>query len=251
MPGAVLQLIRHRNHDSIRPRPWRPSSHLQKYSVNPNGWLRWPTRRRGSAVKGTPAMPIEFTAKPSRRSLPVHARRARTGSPTPGSMPRRPPGRRPTASPAKPAALLTLPGASGSAGAARCSASASGDDAFGALGVRRAGAAAARGRLAFRVDARRSDARGDRPEARQLSSSRATARSPAGRSRFALPAGADAAHVERVADAVFLTRDLVNTPTNDMGPDALEQAARIARRQAQGEGLGDHGRRAARARISR
>ena len=30
----------------------------------------------------------------------------------------------------------------------------------------------------------------------------------------------------RVADGVFLARDLVNTPTNDMGPDALEQAAR-------------------------
>jgi leucyl aminopeptidase len=43
---------------------------------------------------------------------------------------------------------------------------------------------------------------------------------------FALPKGADAARVERVAGAVFLTRDLVNTPTNDMGPAALEEAAR-------------------------
>ena len=34
------------------------------------------------------------------------------------------------------------------------------------------------------------------------------------------------AETRRVADAVFLTRDLVNTPTNDMGPEALEQAAR-------------------------
>ena len=49
----------------------------------------------------------------------------------------------------------------------------------------------------------------------------------AGRSlRVALPKGADAARVERVCDAVFLTRDLVNTPTNDMGPDALEAAVR-------------------------
>jgi leucyl aminopeptidase len=43
---------------------------------------------------------------------------------------------------------------------------------------------------------------------------------------FALPDGADAARVERVAEAVFLTRDLVNTPTNDMGPAELEAAAR-------------------------
>ncbi|RWA61786.1 leucyl aminopeptidase family protein [Mesorhizobium sp. M4B.F.Ca.ET.190.01.1.1] len=44
--------------------------------------------------------------------------------------------------------------------------------------------------------------------------------------RFVLPAGADAAHVRRIADGVFLTRDLVNTPTSDMGPDELERAAR-------------------------
>ncbi len=44
--------------------------------------------------------------------------------------------------------------------------------------------------------------------------------------RFALPAGADAARVRRIADGVFLTRDLVNTPTSDMGPDELEKAVR-------------------------
>lgn len=44
--------------------------------------------------------------------------------------------------------------------------------------------------------------------------------------RFALPEGADGARVAYVSDAVFLTRDLVNTPTNDMGPSALEDAAR-------------------------
>ena len=43
---------------------------------------------------------------------------------------------------------------------------------------------------------------------------------------FALPKGADAERAERVSEAVFLTRDLVNTPTNDMGPDMLEKAAR-------------------------
>ncbi|HTV70066.1 MAG TPA: leucyl aminopeptidase family protein [Rhizobiaceae bacterium] len=44
--------------------------------------------------------------------------------------------------------------------------------------------------------------------------------------RFALPEGADASRVARVSDAVFLTRDLVNTPTSDMGPSALEEAVR-------------------------
>ncbi len=44
--------------------------------------------------------------------------------------------------------------------------------------------------------------------------------------RFALPSGADAGRVRRIADGVFLTRDLVNTPTSDMGPDELEKAVR-------------------------
>ncbi len=39
------------------------------------------------------------------------------------------------------------------------------------------------------------------------------------------PTGVDVARVERVAAAVALGRDLVNTPANDMGPDALEAAA--------------------------
>ena len=44
--------------------------------------------------------------------------------------------------------------------------------------------------------------------------------------RLAVPAGADVAYIRRAAEAVFLARDLVNTPTNDMGPDELEQAVR-------------------------
>ena len=44
--------------------------------------------------------------------------------------------------------------------------------------------------------------------------------------RFAAPHGVDAADVMRRAQAVALTRDLVNTPTNDMGPAELEKAAR-------------------------
>ncbi|TPK40083.1 leucyl aminopeptidase family protein [Mesorhizobium sp. B2-5-4] len=45
--------------------------------------------------------------------------------------------------------------------------------------------------------------------------------------RFELPAGVNAQRVRRIADGVFLTRDLVNTPTNDMGPDDLERAVRV------------------------
>ena len=47
-------------------------------------------------------------------------------------------------------------------------------------------------------------------------------RSPA---RLVWPAGADRAAVERTAEAVFLVRDLVNTPSNDMGPAELADAA--------------------------
>jgi leucyl aminopeptidase len=40
------------------------------------------------------------------------------------------------------------------------------------------------------------------------------------------PEGVDAVDVARIADAAMLARDLVNTPSNDMGPAELEHAAR-------------------------
>jgi leucyl aminopeptidase len=40
------------------------------------------------------------------------------------------------------------------------------------------------------------------------------------------PEGVDAADVARMAEAAWLARDLVNTPSNDMGPAELELAAR-------------------------
>jgi leucyl aminopeptidase len=40
------------------------------------------------------------------------------------------------------------------------------------------------------------------------------------------PDGLDAAALARVRDGVFLARDLVNTPANDLGPDDLANAAR-------------------------
>lgn len=44
--------------------------------------------------------------------------------------------------------------------------------------------------------------------------------------RLVVPDGVDAADLTRVADGVALARDLVNTPSNDMGPQELEDAAR-------------------------
>lgn len=50
------------------------------------------------------------------------------------------------------------------------------------------------------------------------------ARSRAG-PRLCPPAGADMAEARRQAEAVYLVRDLVNTPAGDMGPEALQAAA--------------------------
>ncbi|UIJ71427.1 M17 family metallopeptidase [Aurantimonas sp. HBX-1] len=44
--------------------------------------------------------------------------------------------------------------------------------------------------------------------------------------RFQAPQGVDTAELSAIADAVFLARDLINTPANDMGPAELEAAAR-------------------------
>ncbi|MDJ1009200.1 MAG: leucyl aminopeptidase family protein [Paracoccaceae bacterium] len=43
---------------------------------------------------------------------------------------------------------------------------------------------------------------------------------------LAAPAGIDAARLEAIAAGEALTRDLINTPASDMGPDELEKAAR-------------------------
>jgi leucyl aminopeptidase len=48
---------------------------------------------------------------------------------------------------------------------------------------------------------------------------------------LALPDGVDGADLSRIVEAVFLARDLINTPTNDMGPAELENAVRSVARQ--------------------
>jgi leucyl aminopeptidase len=44
--------------------------------------------------------------------------------------------------------------------------------------------------------------------------------------RLVPPDGVDAAELARMAEAAYLARDLINTPSNDMGPQELEAAAR-------------------------
>ncbi len=43
---------------------------------------------------------------------------------------------------------------------------------------------------------------------------------------LAAPKGVDIAAVMRLAEAVSLARDMINTPANDMGPEAIEKSAR-------------------------
>ena len=51
--------------------------------------------------------------------------------------------------------------------------------------------------------------------------------------RFTAPAGVDRARIEAIATGEALTRDLINTPANDMGPQELAEAA-IALAQTHG-----------------
>ncbi|MDF2141423.1 leucyl aminopeptidase family protein [Paenirhodobacter sp. CAU 1674] len=48
---------------------------------------------------------------------------------------------------------------------------------------------------------------------------------PAPKARLVCPPGLDAARLEAIAAGEALTRDLINTPANDMGPDELEAEA--------------------------
>jgi leucyl aminopeptidase len=49
--------------------------------------------------------------------------------------------------------------------------------------------------------------------------------------RLTVPEGVDGDDLSRIAEGVALTRDLINTPSNDMGPDELEAAARALAKQ--------------------
>ena len=50
--------------------------------------------------------------------------------------------------------------------------------------------------------------------------------------KLVLPPGVDGAEISRIAENIFLARDLINTPPNDMGPQELaDAAAALAKRQ--------------------
>ena len=49
--------------------------------------------------------------------------------------------------------------------------------------------------------------------------------------RLVVPDGVDGDDLNRIAEGVTLARDLINTPSNDMGPDELEAAARALAEQ--------------------
>jgi len=52
------------------------------------------------------------------------------------------------------------------------------------------------------------------------------AKSTGPKAQLIAPDGVDAARIEAIATGEYLTRDLINTPASDMGPDELEAAAK-------------------------
>ncbi len=71
------------------------------------------------------------------------------------------------------------------------------------------------------------------------------AEAPAPRAELVAPEGVDAPRLEAIAAGEALTRDLINTPSSDMGPAELEAAVRDLARAHRGRGRGDRGRGAA------
>ena len=69
--------------------------------------------------------------------------------------------------------------------------------------------------------------------------------------RLELPAGVDGDDLTRIAEGVWLARDLINTPANDMGPPELESAARALATRHGASFRAIVGRRSARARTFR
>jgi len=56
-------------------------------------------------------------------------------------------------------------------------------------------------------------------------------RKPVEPSKLVLPPSVDRAEVEALVSAIYLTRDLINTPAEDMGPGELADAARVLARR--------------------
>ena len=62
--------------------------------------------------------------------------------------------------------------------------------------------------------------------------------------RLVVPEGVDGDDLTRIVEGVTLARDLINTPSNDMGPAELEDAARALAKQHGASSAGHHRRRA-------
>lgn len=173
--------------------------------------------------KANPPMSIEFRAAPGRRSLPIHLVR-KGGLEEAGLAPDVVAWARANDFTGETGRLLTFAEQHGALAGALFGLGKR-DDEFGALGL---GALA---RLLPEGEWHFAAAPGDptlAAVALKLGSYVFTryGKKPGREVAFALPEGADRARAERIAEAVFLTRDLVNTPTNDMGPADLEAAAR-------------------------
>ncbi len=173
-------------------------------------------------------MPVEFTAKRSRRSLPIHV--MRKGALTEAGLDAAALAwAEANGFTAKPGKLLLLPGADGALAGALFGAAAN-DDPFGALAFGTLARTLPEGDWHFAVPPANATLAAVGLKLGSYVFTR-YGKEPGTRLSIAMPDTADGARAGRIADAVFLTRDLVNTPTNDMGPQALEQAVRALARQ--------------------
>ena len=103
------------------------------------------------------------------------------------------------------------------------------DGAQGLVRARGAGRSAAGRRLSLRQCAARFALGGARLRARRLPL-HPLPQAGRKRLRLELPGNVDGDDLSRIVEGVFLARDLINTPANDMGPPELEQAARALAR---------------------
>ncbi|MGI6854069.1 leucyl aminopeptidase family protein [Mesorhizobium sp. 1B3] len=168
-------------------------------------------------------MPLELVEKKSRASLPVHLV-AKNALGDAGLEPAAAAWAKANGFTGEAGKVLILPGESGKLGGALLG-TGNGEDAFGALTVGTLARTLPEGDWHFA-------AKPATPEIAALGlllggySFTHYGKKPGKAIRFALPAGTDLERVRWIADGVFLARDLVNTPSNDMGPEALENAVR-------------------------
>ncbi|HWK69116.1 MAG TPA: leucyl aminopeptidase family protein [Rhizobiaceae bacterium] len=166
-------------------------------------------------------MPVELVGKKSRASLPVHLV-ARDALGDAGLEPGAAAWAKANDFTGQAGKVLILPGDGGELAGALLG-TGNGEDGFGALTVGTLARTLPEGDWHFAVEPAT-------PEIAALGlllggySFTRYGRKPGKTLRFALPEGVDPERVRRIAGGVFLARDLVNTPANDMAPEALENA---------------------------